>query len=334
MEKQLMSQFWHAIESAKTIAIGGHKKPDGDCVGSSIGLYNYITENYPDKEVKCYLGEYAKEFEILEGLANACTCVDEKSFKEAIHSAPTYDLFIALDTSNTERLEFFKIFEAARDKILADHHITNERYARLNLVFESSSAAEACYDLIAFREDKEFPLLSKPVADAIYLGIIHDTGVFKHSNTTRHTMEIAGALLECGVSSSKMIDGTFYHKTYTQNLILARVLLESELYFDGKVITGVVPREYLDLYNASKPDLEGIVDQLRITEGVEAAIFAYETEGEGNYKYSMRSNDIVDVSKIAVKFGGGGHVRAAGCTIEGSAKEGLALLIDEIKKQL
>ena len=334
MDNQLMSQFWHAISEAKTIAVGGHKKPDGDCVGSSIGLCNYITEIYPDKKVQCYLGEYSKEFMILDGIDEACTCVDEKSFKEAIHSAPTYDLFIALDTSNTERLEFFKIFEAARDKILADHHITNERYARLNLVFESSSAAEAVYDLIAFREGKEFPELSKRVADALYLGIIHDTGVFKHSNTTRHTMEIAGALLSCGVSSSKMIDGTFYHKTYTQNLILARVLLESELHEGGRIITGVVPKEYFEIYNASKPDLEGIVDQLRITEGVEVAVFAYETEGDGTFKYSMRSNDIVDVSKIALKFGGGGHVRAAGCTIEGTAKEGLNMLIEEIKKQL
>ncbi|MCR4716470.1 MAG: bifunctional oligoribonuclease/PAP phosphatase NrnA [Lachnospiraceae bacterium] len=334
MQKHLMVRFWQAVQSAKTIAIGGHKRPDGDCVGSCIGLYNYITETYPEKKVQVYLGEYMPEFSLLKGIENAITCPNEEAVKRAVFDSPEYDLFIALDTSNTERLEFFKIFDSARDKVLVDHHITNEKYARLNLVFEASSAAEAVYDLIGVHRNRQLPEVSKAVADAIYLGIIHDTGVFKHSNTTRHTMEIAGVLLECGVNSSEMIDGTFYHKSYIQNLIMARVITESRLYEDGQIILGIVPREYLELYNASKPDLEGIVDQLRITDGVEVAIFAYETEGEGKFKFSLRSNTKVDVSTIAVKFAGGGHVRASGCTIEGTALEGANMLIEEIKKQL
>lgn len=334
MEKHFMVQFWHAVSEAKTIAIGGHKRPDGDCVGSCVGLCNYIKEKFPEKTVQVYLGEYASEFGFLAGLSDAVTCVTSDEVTEAIIAAPEYDLFIALDTSNTERLEFFKIFEAARDKVVVDHHITNEKYARLNLVFESSSVAEAVYDLIGVDNNTHFPNVSKAVADPLYLGIIHDTGVFKHSNTTRHTMEVAGALLECGVNASHMIDGTFYHKSYKQNLIMARVITESNLYEDGKIIVGVATKELLDLYEASKPDLEGIVDQLRITDGVEVAIFAYATEGDGELKYSLRSNDIVDVSSIAVTFGGGGHIRASGCTIAGDAKTGVDKIIHEIKKQL
>ncbi len=327
-----LSKFWSAVENAKTIAIGGHIRPDGDCVGSVMGLYNYLKEYYNDKQITVYLGEYSKEFCFLNGMDSVVNCTSIEQVKSAIAKAPEYDLFIALDTGSTERLEFHEIFKKAENTVCLDHHITNEKYANENFVYDTSSSAEALYDVISFRENKAFPEVSREVAECIYLGIIHDTGVFKHSNTTRHTMEVAGVMLECGVNNSKIIDETFYKKTYKQNLIFGRVLEESTLLADGRVIAGAVFNEYFEFYEASKPDLEGIVDQLRITEGVEVAIFAYEPS-EGSFKYSLRSNSFVDVSKIALEFGGGGHIRAAGCTIDAPFKEGVKKIMAEIEKQ-
>jgi phosphoesterase RecJ-like protein len=336
MDRLKLQAFWNEVNRAQTIAIGGHIRPDGDCVGSAMGLYNYILERYPDKQVTVYLGEYAPSFQFLHGMEQIVACPTQKDYERVISGRlPEYDLFIALDTSNTERLEFFPIFEQAKRTFCIDHHITNEGYAMENMVFTSSSTAEAIYDVIAYQHADEGALLtlSRNVAECLYMGIVHDTGVFKHSNTTRHTMEVAGALIESGVDTSQIIDDTFYRKTYVQNLILGRALLESQLYEDGKVIATVVPQSYFAFYGAGKPDLEGIVDQIRITQGVEVAVFAYEAKAN-SFKYSMRSNTKVDVSRIAVAFGGGGHVRAAGCTIEGTFEQGLNKLIEQIREQL
>lgn len=333
MEKNKILSFWQEIERAQTIAIGGHIRPDGDCVGSCMGLYNYIKEQYPEKSVWVYLGEYASSFRFLKGI-EAFTLSTPEAAEDAMQ-ATNYDLFVALDSSNLERLEFAPVFQRAVRTVCIDHHVTNEGYAMTNLVFSASSTAEAIYDVIAarFPEENYMPKLSQDVAEALYMGIVHDTGVFKHSCTTRHTMEVAGALIECGVDTSRIIDDTFYRKTYIQNQLLGRALLESELLENGTVISSVVLQEYFSYYGAGKTDLEGIVDQLRITKGVEVAVFAYETP-EHHFKFSMRSNSKVDVSKIAVLFGGGGHVRAAGCTLEEPYKEGLNKLLVEIRKQL
>ena len=347
--------IWKMIEAAQSIAIGGHIRPDGDCVGSCMGLYHFIKKEYPDKEVMVYLGEYSPDFGFLKGIDEIVSCPVPEAVETAIKDAPHFDLFVALDTSNTERLEFISLFQKADHTICIDHHITNEGYAEENMVFHASSTSEAVYDLIMARQGvvsiaeemvhetlcrasvqdydaKAAAALPIAVAEPLYLGIVHDTGVFKHNNTTRHTMEAAGHLVSFGVNTSKVIDDTFY-KTYTQNLLLGRALLESVCYEEGRIITALVPQSYFTFYHATKPDLEGIVDQLRITDGVEVAIFAYETS-DGDFKFSLRSKSYVDVSKVSVVFSGGGHIRAAGCTIAKPYEEALGLLIEEIKKQL
>ena len=171
------------------------------------------------------------------------------------------------------------------------------------------------------------------VATSLYTGIIHDSGVFKYQSTSRKTMEIAGVLLEKGVKNTKLIDETFYQKTYIQNQILGRVLLESILVLDGKVIASCVTQKMMKFYGATTQDLEGIVEQLRITKGVEMAIFLHELEPL-RYKVSMRSNELVDVSKIAQQFGGGGHVKAAGCTMTGNYYDIINNLLKFAEQQL
>lgn len=322
-----MNDLLQALEGAATIAIGGHIRPDGDCVGSCMGLCNYIWDNYPDKKVTVYLGEYANVFSFINGIERCVTCTTEEMRENACNEAGSYDLFVALDSSNTERLEFHPIFEKAKQTICVDHHVTNEGYAMKNLVFESSSTAETIYDLL------DAKCISLSCAEALYMGIVHDTGVFKHSCTTKHTMEVAGELIDLGVDTAKIIDDTFYRKTYVQNQLLGRALMESELLENGRIIVSLIPEEYFTFYGANKTDLEGIVDQLRVTQGVEVAIFVYQS-GSNSYKFSLRSNSSVDVSKIVVQFGGGGHVRAAGCTMTGDYPNSLEQIVEEIKKQL
>ena len=165
------------------------------------------------------------------------------------------------------------------------------------------------------------------------MGIVHDTGVFKHTNTTRKTMETAGALLEKGIHSEDIIDRTFYKKSYVQNQILGRALLESIMVLDGRCIISAIKKKDMKFYGVEPSDLDGIVSQLRLTRGVEVAIFIYELETQ-SFKVSLRSNGRVDVSKVAVFFGGGGHTRAAGCDLQGSMYDVINNITAEIEKQL
>ena len=146
-------------------------------------------------------------------------------------------------------------------------------------------------------------------------------------------MMIAGKMMERGIDYGRIIDESFFQKNYLQTQILGRALLESITFLDKRCIFSVVSKKDMEFFGVENKDLDGIVDQLRVIEGVECAIFLYEIDNHV-YKASLRSNTQVDVSKIASYFGGGGHVRAAGCTMSGSIHDVINNLSEHIEKQL
>ncbi|MCD8077004.1 MAG: bifunctional oligoribonuclease/PAP phosphatase NrnA [Lachnospiraceae bacterium] len=311
------------VEGASSAAILGHIHPDGDCVGSCLGLRSYLRTVKPALRVQVYLEPFAGEFHFLTGAdAVSPDFCEEKS----------YDVCFALDCSDRERLgDAVRYLDAAKRTVCVDHHITNEGFADVNVIRpQASSTSEVLAELM------EPEKVDQATAECLYLGIVHDTGVFKHSNTSERTMQIAGALLAKGVSSSQIIDDTFYRKTFAQNRILGCALLAAELRLDGRLIASCVTGDDLARCGVTNRDLDGIIDQLRVTEGVEVAVFLYEA-GAGEFKVSLRSNDLVDVSRIARSFGGGGHVKAAGCTASGACAEILeritALEADELRQE-
>lgn len=314
-----MTKLETMIDQAGKIVILGHVNPDGDCVGSCLAVYNYIKEWDSTKAVTVRLERAPSKFSYLSGF----DAIETEAGEE------TYDLCICLDSSDEERLGDFKsCFDRSAKTICIDHHITNRGYAKENVIDgHASSACEVVYGQL------DESRISKRVAECIYTGIIHDTGVFKYSNTSRKTMEIAGRMMEKGIDFGTIIDGSFYKKTYMQSQILGRALLESITFLDGRCIFSVVRKKDMDFYGVEKSDLDGIVDQLRVIDGIECAIFLYET-GIHQFKVSLRSNSIVDVSRIAAYFGGGGHVRAAGCTMSGSVHDVVNNLSAHIAEQL
>ena len=309
------------LMGAGSVAIGGQARPDGDCVGSCLGLCQYIRENCKDKRVDVYLEEIPESFQFIEAA------------KEIRHEIPeeqtVYDLFICLDCGDKDRLEFsIPLFDAAKHTLCVDHHISNRGFAEENYVVpDASSTSELICRLL--EEDK----ISLETASSLYLGIVHDTGVFQYSCTSPETMRIAAGLLEKGVDGPKIIQDTFYEKTYAQNQILGRALLESIVFMDGACIASYVKKNVMEFYGVTPKDLEGIVSQLRVTKGVEVAIFMYEQK-TNIYKVSLRSKDKIDVSRIAQYFGGGGHRKAAGFTMHGSPHDVLNNLSEQIELQM
>ena len=312
-----MNDFLRAVEQSESIVIIGHIRPDGDCVGACMGMYNYILDNFPEKEVDVYLGEFNPEFMFLNGADRV---------RHQVQEGKRYQTCLALDCASPDRFGAFEVYyNTAAQKVVIDHHASNPGYGDICMVAPQASAAcEAIYGIL----DRE--KISSRCAEALYLGIVHDTGVFKHSNTTKDTMCIAGDLIRLGAKPNEIIDRTFYSKTYIQNQLLGRALLESVLLLDGQCIAACLEKEVFDFYHATSVDVDGVIDQLRVTVGIEVAIFYYEYE-PNTYKFSLRSNRQVDVSRIALHFGGGGHIRAAGFSLEGNRQEVLEQVLEQVR---
>ena len=306
------------LKDVKSVGITGHIRPDGDCTGSVLALYNYIVENMPETDVDLYLEQPGSEFYYLKNVDKIKNTPEDKK----------YDVFFVLDCSSLDRIEpFISCFNNASKTVCIDHHVSNTGFTDLSKIEpQASSACEVLYGTMD--ADK----ISRNVAECIYTGIIHDTGVFKYSCTSKKTMEIAGEMMEKGIDYSDIIDNTFYKKTYVQNQILGRALLESVLFYDGKCIFTTVTMDEMEFYGVTGRELGGIVEQLRLTDGVEVAIFLYQT-GEEEYKVSLRSKKKIDVAAIATQFGGGGHVRAAGYTAKGSVYQIINSIGELIEKQ-
>ncbi len=302
-----MNVLEEKLLSAKKVAITGHVNPDGDCIGSVLAIYNYISTVYPEIKLSAYLEEFSDKFIFLKNSEN---------IKQSVEEDEEFDLLICVDSADIQRLGFSEVLlQKSKESINIDHHVTNTKFTdETCLEADASSTAEVIYTLL----NKE--KIDKAVAECLYTGMVHDTGVFRYSCTSPKTMRIAADLMEKGIDYTTIVDESFYEKSYLQNQILGRTLLESILILDGKCIFSYVNRKMMNFYEVTKKDLDGIIEQLRQTRGVEVAIFLYEVETQ-KYKVSLRSKTKVDVSKIAAFFGGGGHVRAAGCTMDGTVHD-------------
>ncbi len=303
---------------AKRIGISGHIRPDGDCVGSCLALCSFLRKQMPDTEVTVFLENPPETFQDLVGFLDISGDFDVQE---------PMDVFFALDCSDDRLGGAQPIYESAVKKINIDHHISNKGCGNVSLVVPDASAtAEVLYGLLENGMDAE-------IAEALYVGIIHDSGVFQYSNTSPKTMEIGAKLIQYGFNFPKIIEETFYQKTYLQTQIMGRALMESIRFMDGACIVSCVDKKEMEFYDVTSKDLDGIVNQLRNIKGVHCAIFMYQIDVL-EYKVSMRSDEMVNVAEVASYFGGGGHVRAAGCTMKGTFHDCVNNLSFHIEKQM
>lgn len=313
-----MKKINEIIGDAKTVGIAGHVRPDGDCIGSCMSLYNYLLKNRKDITVKVYLEFVDKKFKLIENTDK----IDTNGYDGTV-----YDLFISLDTASLDRLGFnAPFFENAKRTACIDHHASNSGYADYNyIVPEASSASEVLYELL------EEDLFDKSVAEPMYMGVAHDSGVFRFQSTTPKTMRIAAKMMEYGVNVNKILEETFYGKSYNQMMITAKIQSQTVLTMDGECIYGYCTTEMMKEYGVTVNDLDAVIASIRNVEGVEVAMIIYQLDEE-TYKVSLRSKNHVNVSEIAVSFGGGGHVRAAGFDIKATLEDAISQVLSKIEE--
>ena len=309
------------LKGAGRIGIAGHVRPDGDAFGSCMGLYLYVRTYHPEIDAKVFLEDSFPD--TYRFVAHSEDVISDYPKMES------FDVFFSLDAADRQRLgEARGYFDQAKHTVVIDHHISNPLFGEINEVQpEASSTSELI--ALAIGKDK----LTKEIAEPLYMGIAHDTGVFRYSCTSSRTMMVAGWLIDCGIDHASICDETFFKKTYRQNQVLGRALTESITMLDGQVIFSAISQKNMDFYQVKPCDLDGIVSQLRITEGVEVAIFLYQT-GLSEYKVSLRSNGKVDVAKICLYFRGGGHKMAAGCTMQGDVHDVINNIVKKVAEAL
>lgn len=302
------------MSDARTIVITAHVHPDGDAIGSSLGLMHFLRGQ--GKEVQVLIDDDIPAiFDILPGYE-----LIEKPDPERRQSA---DLLIALDVS-LDRIG--RVREMVQAPILnIDHHITNDGALADKLYLDGNCAAtaEIIYRLI---RQKKKPF-SQKTAMCLYTGLATDTGWFRFSNTTPSVMQAAAELLQCGVRPH-VISEALERKPFAQVKGLAAAMGRIELFHEGRAAGAFLTAA--DLQSMESPD--GLIDMIRVIDGTELAVVMKEKEPD-ICRVSMRSKGL-DVTKIAVRFGGGGHVRAAGCTISQPFETAKKALIEAIDAAL
>ncbi len=290
------------LKQSNAVAIFTHMKPDGDCLGSALAL-------------KLILEKYGKKVDVY----GDATISDNYCFLPQIETLnhPTmqqYDLCVALDCSDRNRLgNWWSIFEKGEKTLKIDHHETNDQFAQVNFVERKGSTAEILYSLIqALSWD-----IDSQIATCLYAGIASDTGCFMYSSTTKQTHEIACHLMSYPIDFMKIHYYLFQRRTKEQIMLTGMALKNIEFLLDEKVaFCGIKLKEFEKL-GADTHDTLGIVSMMANIDGCKIAILMSE-EKQNTFLISFRTDGSVDVSKVAEKFGGGGHKMASGCKIYGT----------------
>ena len=306
------------INKANNIVILTHENPDGDAVGSALAMY--LTLKKMNKEVDVVIPEFPRTFEFLPSA--------DKVKKEG--SKKPYDLAISVDVTGIKRLDgFSSYFENAKTKIQIDHHEVNDMFADYNFVNPTSPACAQILILVIEHLGVE---IDKNIGTCLLTGIITDTGGFKYEGVSAETFEFASGLLAKGVNVSNIYKKALQMKTRA-NFELRKIIMNRMKFLcDDKITFTYITKKDMEDVNALSDDHEGLVEVGRDIDGVEVSIFLREIED--GFKVSLRSNNYVNVSDVALLFNGGGHMRASGCSIHGTLEQAKEKIVKEVSKYI
>ena len=316
------------VLNSSKIVIVSHKNPDGDAIGSSLALKNYLTKIGKDATV-ILPDSYPSFYDwMLE--SDSIVIADKKVLiaKELIANA---DLIFCLDFNDLSRVGELKdlIAQSKASKFMIDHHQNPSDFADYVISrTEACSTAQLIYEFIESMEDLE--LIDEKIAEGIYAGIITDSGSFKYSNVESKTHLIAAHLLSVGLNHTRIHDLIFDQNNISRLHLLGHALSNIQLLDDFPVAYIALSRNELRKFNFSKGDTEGLVNYCLSIKGIEMAAFI--KEDVDLVKMSFRSKGNIRVNDFASTFfNGGGHINAAGGRCEHSFEETVVMFKNAIK---
>ncbi len=323
LQRQGFRQVEALIDDASTIAICAHTSPDGDALGSVLGLLFIVRSRWPEAQVTPLLADDASVPRIYQFLSGC----DELVRAHDYHDAP--DLFIAVDLSQMGRLNLAQeVCKRSRKVAVLDHHPTDQPFGNVNVIRPGAAAAGV---IIA-----EFGLylgvdITPDMAQALMCAIVTDTGRFQYQNSDCESFQIASLLVEKGASPSD-ISLNVYQSFRLSFLHLKSIVMGRITTFEkGRIAYSYATRNDLERTGADLDECDGLIDVVRSVEGSEVALFLKRVPG-GKVRGNLRSKGMHDVSSVARLMGGGGHRAAAGFTYEGDIDEALAAVLPPLRE--
>lgn len=307
------------IRSAGRLALFLHVNPDGDSIGSTLALARVLRGQLGKECVVVQVDPVPRIFEFLPGVEMFTPWQDIEG---------EFDLGVFLDCGDLHRVgAALPVVNRCRATLNIDHHVTNGVYGDYNyLDFRAAAVGELAYALIG-----ELGLtVDREAAVGLYTSLVTDTGSFRYDSTTGDTHRVAAALIEQGVKPYEVSQAIFENETMGRLQLLARSLGTLQLEHDGRVATLHITRQMFMETGTTDEDSEGVVNYARSITGVEVGVFLRETLN-GDIRIGLRSREKVDVGVVAQAFGGGGHARAAGCTIPGPLESARSLVLHQLK---
>lgn len=316
--REKRSQVARAICDAKRVFLAAHENPDGDAIGSLLAMRLMLLSM--DKIVHAAVPTPPpNRFAFLAG-------------SEAIATTPppfTADLAIALDCDGVDRLvDLRPAFETARLTIDIDHHRGLDRFGDLQWVVPDAPATAAL--VVELAHELEISL-TPPLAQALYTGLIADTGAFRFTNTTPNALRIGAELIEAGADPADLARRVFSARPLSAALLEGRALSSLQMIDAGVLVASLSQRDFVET-GASPADTDGVIDSFRDVLGAKVAVLIKETHA-GFWQVSLRGNG-VDVATVAAGFGGGGHRFASGFSVEGSREEVLSRILEALTPAL
>ena len=321
------------IKLSKSIILTAHINPDGDALGSLLAFYfmidDFCKKNNMEKIIKIVvddkLPKYVRHFEDTELIWSYEKFGEE--FKHNFQNDEKFDLFISLDCANEERYgKAIEIKKLSKKSINIDHHISNTEHADFNYVEDICSTGELLYQFLEIFEIE----LREKIAKYMYLGIINDTGNFRHDNVTEHTFFVCSKLIGAGVNNHK-IANIIFEVSENKFGFIGELYKNKKINERYKFINYYLTQEKMKELSIEKDDTDGAAEMLLKIEGMELSLFVRE-DVDGSLKGSFRANDKYNVNKIASIFGGGGHIKAAGFKTNLSFEKILEKTYQELEK--
>lgn len=316
----IISDIIEKIKDSKNICITFHSSPDGDAFGSALALF--IALRSIGK--LCYIMSDDKVPENYQFLPFINEVIKNKTL------VMDTDCIVVLDCGNFDRIS-----TADTNSILGhftiniDHHISNDMYGDLNYVdTNASSTGEIVYQIIKLMG----VTVEKNIAQCLYTAIVTDSGSFRYSKTTSITHQIAGDLINTGIDFPNIHRILFENKKFLRVKLAGEVISKMYLLDEGKICVMSLTEDDLLKYDLEEGDTSDLLNYGTSVDSAEVTLLF--KERPNSVKVSLRSKSIVDVRKVAEKFGGGGHVRAAGLTYMGSAEDIKNAVIKEVEKEL
>lgn len=316
IEKQINLAIEQMLNS-KNIYIVSHVQPDGDNLGSILSLGQALKI----RDLDVYMlksDETPRDFMFLPGI----------EYMVDYDGLGYVDTLVVLDSGDENRIGKNKeILGKANSVINIDHHISNTYFGDINIVdVNASSTGELVFEIIKSMGIE----INREIGTCLYTAISSDTGSFMYDNTSAKTHEIAAELLKSNIDKSYININLYQNRSLERTKLFIAALNSLELYYNDRVAIVAITQEILEKSNATMEDTEGIVSFLREISPVEVAIILKEYHRE-NIKVSMRSKKYVDVAKISSYFNGGGHVRAAGFTVDSTVEKTKESLLEQLK---